>query len=270
MPSSDFETAILAAKSKLAGLDVIHSLQTLIDLSSQKVFNPGQSRRPGGQTGGGRWTKPGDGGNSNEPTTTSPDEGSTSDATDQITDDANEPDIENPSTPSYGDDSENPQDVADRYSPEARGWHKYTTGPTVVCEAAENCGPVEMADYLARHSVPGRDPSNPVKDGDRTLVLDPRETLAGRPFLPGGYVVSTILDDGLTIVNQTERSHFLYDGIVVRQVEQNSDSSWSVRTYGYGNNAIPGLNKLNEWQGPGIFEELDRQMRSNIRQHHGR
>ena len=235
-----------------------------------KLFSPGQLRKPPGQPGGGRWTKPGDGGGNTGPDGSSdgtPVDGSLGDNADTPSD---SPDPAAEQTPPIGDNSEKPQQIADRYSPDKSGWHQYGTGPTTVCTAEENCSSQDMADSMSRHSVPGRDPANPVIDGDRTFVRDPRATLLGEPLAPGGYVVTTILDNGLTIVNQTEPLHALYDGVVVRRAEQGSDGSWSVTTYGYGNNKIPGFNMLNEWQGPKIFDFLDQQMRSDIRQRHAK
>ena len=88
MPT-DHDTALLAAKSHLAGLHVIRALQILIDLTSHKDFNPDQLRVPEGEPGGGQWTSS---------------DGSNDGATD---DDPLQ-------TPSIGDDSEQPQDVANR------------------------------------------------------------------------------------------------------------------------------------------------------------
>lgn len=41
----------------------------------------------------------------------------------------------------------------------------YTSGPNVVCPAEWNCSREEIATYLARHSVPGRDWSRPAFNG---------------------------------------------------------------------------------------------------------
>ena len=107
----DHDTALLAAKSHLAGLHVIHALQNLINVS-RKLFNPSQLRRPAGETGGGRWTKPGDAGNSDQPTGDA-DSAIADDSSGSISDsiDANDEPLQ---TPSIGDDSEQPQDVANR------------------------------------------------------------------------------------------------------------------------------------------------------------
>jgi hypothetical protein len=68
MSTRDPHTLLLAAKCHLAGLQVIRSLQVLIQLTEPK-FNPGQLRVPSGRPHGGQWTKPrGDGGTTNTPT----------------------------------------------------------------------------------------------------------------------------------------------------------------------------------------------------------
>ena len=88
MPT-DHDTALLAAKSHLAGLHVIRALQILIDLTSHKDFNPDQPRVPEGEPGAGQWTS--------------------SDGTND-----GSPDEDPLQTPSIGDDSEQPQDASRR------------------------------------------------------------------------------------------------------------------------------------------------------------
>src|SRR5438105_2817933 len=101
-----------------------------------------------------------------------------------------------------------------------------------------------MADQLARFSVPGRDPANPISNGATALVSDPRTGI------PGGFVTTSVSDDGLTITNRTLPLHALYDGTIVRRAEQADDGSWRVTTRGFGNNVVPGMNLLNREQGP--------------------
>ena len=91
-------------------------------------FNPGQLRKPGGTTGGGRWTKPGDGaGGGSTPSTGdgTPADGTPSDGTGTPSEGLDP-------TPSIGDNSEAPQEVADRPSrpisileEDAKGGHTY-------------------------------------------------------------------------------------------------------------------------------------------------
>ncbi len=40
-------------------------------------------------------------------------------------------------------------------------------------------------------------------------------------------------------------------------------------TLGIGNNVIPGVSYMNQWQGRLIFRHIDSQMRMNIEKHHG-
>jgi len=92
-------------------------------------FNPGQPRKPSGRPGGGQWTKPGgDGGagpsaNDDDGAPTDPfDDGGVGDISDG----------DAPATPSIGDNTDEPQDIADRsgrpYSvqeEDAKGGHTY-------------------------------------------------------------------------------------------------------------------------------------------------
>jgi hypothetical protein len=87
--------------------------------------------------------------------------------------------------------------------------------------------------------------------------------------LLAGYVRTTISPDGLTIVNKTRPLHLLYNGKIERAARREKDGSWSMTTHGIGNNLIPGMNKINEELGPGIFDALDQRLRENIERHHG-
>jgi len=149
------------------------------------------------------------------------------------------------------------------FSPNRAGWHDYTT-TNLICSAEQHCSREEIADQLARFSVPGRDPVNPVSDGETSFVRDPRSGL------PAGYVTTTIENDGLTVRNRTLPGHIFHDGIITRQARQADDGSWSVTTHGFGNNVIPGMATLNQQQGPLIFNEMDRRLRGNIERHRGK
>jgi hypothetical protein len=47
------------------------------------------------------------------------------------------------------------------------------------------------------------------------------------------------------------------------------DGSWYVSTRGIGDNVTPGMNIINQYMGPDIFQLLDERMRANIDAHHG-
>ncbi len=145
-----------------------------------------------------------------------------------------------------------------QFSPQNRGWHDYNEGPNVVCRAELRCTEPDMVEYLSRFAVPGQDPSRPVTDGDRSLVYDPRTGL------PAGWVDTEISEGGRTITNHTLPLHIFYNGKIERSIQPNEDGSWSVNTRGTGNNVIPGFSAINAWQGPLVFREVDRQMRSYI------
>jgi hypothetical protein len=102
-----------------------------------------------------------------------------------------------------------------------------------------------------------------VENGQISPVYDPHTGL----FV--GYVKTKVSPDGLTIVNKTRPLHLLYSGQVERTGRREKDGSWSVTTRGIGNNLIPGMNKINEELGPGIFDALDQRLRDNIERHHG-
>lgn len=99
---------------------------------------------------------------------------------------------------------------------------------------------------------------------ENPLVADPRTGV------PGGWVWTMVSDDGLTITNRTWPVHAFYDGVVVRWAQQADDGSWYVTTRGFGNNVVPGMNLLNQEQGPLIFNVLDQRMRDNIERHHAK
>jgi hypothetical protein len=142
------------------------------------------------------------------------------------------------------------------------GWHDYGAGPNQVCPADLQCSREEIADQLARFSVPGQDPAKPVQQDSRNRVY------ADQTYV--GDVQTTITDNGLTVTNRTREGHLLFDGIVVRSARQREDGAWYVTTRGFGNNVTPGMNVANQFVGPGVFNELDRRMRANIEQHHAK
>jgi hypothetical protein len=121
-----------------------------------------------------------------------------------------------------------------------------------------------MADQLARFSVPGRDPSNPVQHLDTSLVEDLRTGF------PAGWVWTAVGHNGLTITNYTAPVHLFYDGIVARGATQTDDGAWYVTTRGFGNNVVPGMNIINGEEGPAAFKILDQRLRDNIERHHAK
>jgi hypothetical protein len=121
-----------------------------------------------------------------------------------------------------------------------------------------------MGDYMVRFGVPGQNPSQPIEDGMISDVYDPWTGIRA------GQVLSNVSQDKLTITNTTLPGHILHDGQITRTAWQNSDGSWSVETIGIGNNDIPGMASVNEWAGPSIFDEVDRQMREYIDAHQRR
>jgi hypothetical protein len=121
-----------------------------------------------------------------------------------------------------------------------------------------------MADQLARFSVPGRDPSDPVRDRDSSVVYGPNSGV------PAGWVRTTVSEDGLTVVNRTSPAHIFYDGVVVRTAEQRDDGVWYVTTHGFGNNVVPIADFINQVEGPRVFQILDQRLRENIERHHAK
>ena len=142
--------------------------------------------------------------------------------------------------------------------------HDYTSGPNVICPAELNCTSQEIADHLSRVAYPGQDLSVPVIDQQLNFVEDPRSGI------PGGYVVTRISPDGLTIINTTRPLHVFYPGLITRTATQSADGSWSVTTRGVGYNIwAPGLALINQEQCPKVFDFLDQRLRDNIERHHG-
>jgi hypothetical protein len=150
------------------------------------------------------------------------------------------------------------------FSPSRPGWHDYPSGPNLVCRGELRCSHEEIADQLARFSLPGGDPSRPVADGNEYPVY-----LPGTDLYAGDIRVA-ISDEGLTITNRTLPGHIFFDGVVVRSARQDSAGAWHVTTRGFGNNVEPGINLANQLVGPEIFNHLDREMRANIERHHAK
>ncbi len=144
------------------------------------------------------------------------------------------------------------------YSPDRFGWHDYVAGPHMAASNAFNLPQSVVRSEASRAGVPGQDPSEPIRSREAYVAYDPRYGF------PVGRVRSTISPDGLTITNETEFPHLLQDGNVVRRFMRAPDGSWYVATRGVGNNVIPLMNVLNEWQGPKVFRHMDDAMRDRI------
>jgi len=83
-------------------------------------------------------------------------------------------------------------------------------------------------------------------------------------------VDTTVSGDGMTIVNRTSPAHVFYNGVVIRTASQSDDGAWYVTTRGFGNNVAPGMNILNQGEGPVTFRILDQRLRENIERHHAK
>jgi len=60
--------------------------------------------------------------------------------------------------------------------------------------------------------APAVDPSRPVEGGSKYWAFDPRTGL------PGGRIVTSLHDEGLTVTNTTLPLHLLNDGQIIRIV----------------------------------------------------
>ena len=100
---------------------------------------------------------------------------------------------------------------------------------------------------------------------DRDLrVRDPALDQAMRGAL------QTCLHPSELVCLKRREGHIFFDGVVIRRLTQSDDGAWYVTTHGFGNNAQPGTNGVNQLVGPEVFDELDRQMRAYIERHHAK
>jgi RHS repeat-associated protein len=131
--------------------------------------------------------------------------------------------------------------------------HDYNVA-TVVCSSI--CARQDIVDALARFSIPGRPPSQPVHKGDKSPVYGPGGFYAGD-------VITDITNGGLTITNTTRPNHIFRYGTVVRTAKF-VGGQWVIYTHGYGRNVIPGMATANKLFGPDIFKELDLKMKNYL------
>jgi hypothetical protein len=120
-----------------------------------------------------------------------------------------------------------------------------------------------MADQLARFAYPGQDPAHPVVNSKIYDVYDPRTGIYAGP------VQVWVSPDGLTIINRTLKGHILFDGQILRHVQQDDRGAWFITTHGIGNNENSAMAFANVAQGPPIFRLMDQHLRLNIDRHHG-
>lgn len=100
-------------------------------------------------------------------------------------------------------------------------------------------------------------------NGQISWVIDPRNGI------PAGRVQTWVRRSGLEIQNKTLASHILHDGQITRTASGSAQMGWQVRTHGNGNNVIPFIDDVNEWEGPLIFDYVDNLMAAYIRSNIG-
>jgi hypothetical protein len=157
-----------------------------------------------------------------------------------------------------------PDSGGDRgYSPNKANWHAYQAGPNVVCPAEVQCTYSEMVDRMSRFTYPGQNPADPARDSNIYTVHD---VWVG---FRAGDVITEFFNGGATVRNTTLPGHILYDGQIIRNVSQGADGSWSVTTWGVGNNISPVAAWLNVRGGKATFNTVDAQMLDYTVKHHG-
>jgi hypothetical protein len=140
-----------------------------------------------------------------------------------------------------------------------------------------------MLDQFHRYVFPGQHPYELVVGGQSYSVSICYKDHCV-PLGSSGAIRTSVENGGFTTINQTVPSHVLYDGKVIRHLYQGEDGAWYVSSYGFGNNksyTIPvqygqlepeyvqmNLASVNQWAGPGIFNNADQQMLMNIETHH--
>ncbi|KAB0264979.1 RHS repeat-associated core domain-containing protein, partial [Microvirga brassicacearum] len=145
------------------------------------------------------------------------------------------------------------------YGPARPVPHAYNIN-NIVCSGGQGCSVDYIRDKATRYAFPGQDPSKPVSHLGIYEVRDPYMGFFG------GSIQVQISENGLTIVNQTQIGHTFHDGRVTRSFSQSEDGSWSVSTRGRGNNPEAFNAAANNFFGPEVFNQLDRQMRETIDQ----
>ena len=142
--------------------------------------------------------------------------------------------------------------------PDRPGWHDFLSHVNEVCSPELQCNEAAMRTYLLRFAIPGQDPAVPVQSGQRRIVKDPWQG-----FIPG-VVRTYISSDGLEVTNNTTMFHALHSGTIVRRANKTKSGGWSMVTHGYGNNIYDLMDAANQYLGPKIFNEVDRQMADYI------
>jgi RHS repeat-associated protein len=177
---------------------------------------------------------------------------------DDDNDDDNEEDEDNSSGSQSELQSTGSTCGAGYYSPHCPGWHFYRT-TNLVCPAIYSCTADEIANALARYSVPS--PflfGTPVSDGDINSVFP----FGMAPTVSGIYNMGLINTEvsGLSVTNVGAETHIFYDGTVTRRAYQDKEGAWYVQTTGIGNNVNKGMDQLNQAFGASIFNTVDRAM----------
>lgn len=110
-------------------------------------------------------------------------------------------------------------------------------------------------------------PGNVFQDGIRVIPVPFRGVFrkpvvtGRRAWVPaGGWIVFTVDEANLTLINSTEFPHILHPGFVARRPVARGHSVY-IQTIGEGTGFFP---RSNVWAGPHIFNRLDARIRQRF------
>ncbi len=141
------------------------------------------------------------------------------------------------------------------YDPKNPNYHQY--GPfssDVACNVSDpNCLGALRAE-IGCNSAPGQSGCTPVGGADTSYTLT------------GGNRITQYRPNADIIINGTSQDHILNDGYVIRWLAVDTSGDVRIWTFGVGVNTNTFTWALNQYEGPKIFQNIQKQNVSNIRQ----
>lgn len=150
------------------------------------------------------------------------------------------------------------------FSPEKPNWHSYEVASFELCNRAQNprCTAKAVKNAFLRNVMPCQDSHHKVVSGE---ILLPKDPVTGCVYSPGHVQIGVHEGVGVVAVSiHTQEDHALYDGVVLRYLQENRPGVFSVYTRGIGNNKFWGWARTNEQIGPKIFNKQNAQIKEYL------
>lgn len=144
--------------------------------------------------------------------------------------------------------------------------HDYTVGSALICNAnRSDCSRERVKRKIDSPvcNVPGQTGTGSIKEGTPYRASTQVANALGISVSAGGWVTVAVSNGGFTVTNTTTRVH-PFQGSVTRNYFRAANGNWYVTTHGVGNSPLPGMDTLNQVQGPKIFAGVNAACQNHV------